>query len=381
MKPKQLFQDKVFCPAPWNNLYINPDGTTHTCSIGKFSLGNLHDKDVTDIVKDNTMLKSIQKSMIEGKRHKNCDICYDLEDWGLKDTLRTHYKKTITDFENLLQYDTPDGDLEIRSFDLRYDNTCQNACVFCDATLSSRWEKELDIKIPKPTNTIITKEYVLKNLHLLKEIYLAGGEPLVNKDFVTIMNKLYEVNPNCKVRINSNIRNIKTPAYELSKKFKNLRYTISADATNKQFEYIRYPQAWESFETNVATVMQEVPSYNFNMVLNVLNVFGLFDCIDYLRSIGAHDNSFMIIHAYFPKWCDIRNLPEDILQDFLNKCDKYMSETNTSNSLYTSLLGCKNFVIDRQSFKKDLQDTQLNLDILNIRRNLNSRKYFPYIYN
>ena len=61
-------------------------------------------------------------------------------------------------------------------------------------------------------------------------------------------------------------------------------------------------------QNNVEKVMHEVPSYNFNMALNILNVYGLFDCIDYLRSIGAHDNSFIITHVNNPSWCNINNL-------------------------------------------------------------------------
>lgn len=379
MKPKELFEDNVFCPAPWNNLYTTPDGQVQTCSIGTSKLGSLHTNNITDLVKDNSVLQEIQQSMIDGKRHKNCSQCYQMEDYGINYSLRNHYKKTITDFKDLSQYDTPHGNLHITSLDLRYDNTCQNACVYCWPGLSSRWEKELGVTIPKPDNTQKTKEYVLKNLYDLKEIYLAGGEPLVNKDFVTIMNELHKTNPNCKVRINSNLKNIKTPAYEVSKKFKNLRYTISAEATNEQFEYIRYPQTWDSFQTNVVTVLNEVPSYNFNMVLNVLNIFEIFKCIDYLRNIGAHDNSFTIQHAYNPEWMDIRNLPNYLLDQFVIRCEKYMFDTNPKYWLYHALEGCINYV--RTPFKKNIKETIRNLEILDIRRNLNSKKHFSYIYD
>ena len=380
MKPKDLYENKVFCSAPWNNLYINPDGKILTCSIGRCNIGNINDNNIQDIVKDNDVLKEIQQSMIDGKRHENCRTCYKLEDSGVSYSLRKHYKSTISNFNNLDQYDIASGSLDVTSFDLRYDNTCQNACVYCDPELSSRWEKELGVTIPKPDKSYIdnTKKYVSENLANLKEIYLAGGEPLVTKDFADILEELYEVNPNCKVRINSNIKNINTPVYELSKKFRNLRYTLSAEAVEQQFDYIRYPQKWTSFQNNVEKVMHEVPSYNFNMALNILNVYGLFDCIDYLRSIGAHDNSFIITHVNNPSWCNINNLPDELLDEFIERCNLYMSLTDPKYSLYSALEGCVNFV--RLPFDKNINDTILNLETLDMRRNLNSKNIFPYIY-
>ena len=380
MKPKDLYENNVFCPAPWNNLYINPDGKIQTCQIGKCKIGNLKDNNIQDIVKDNDVLKEIQQSMIYGKRHKNCLNCYDLEDSGVSYSLRKHYKSKISNFNNLNQYDVASGNLDVTSFDLRYDNTCQNACVYCHPELSSRWEKELGLTVPKPdkSNMDNTKKYVQENLANLKEIYLAGGEPLVSKDFTVILKELYEVNPNCKVRINSNIKNINTSVYELSKKFPNLRYTLSAEAVENQFDYIRYPQKWSSFQNNVEKVIHDVPSYDFNMALNILNLYGLFDCIDYLRSIGAHDNSFIITHVHDPSWCNINNLPDALLDEFVERCKLYMSQTDPKYSLYSALEGCINFV--RLPFDKNINDTILNLETLDMRRNLNSKNIFPYIY-
>jgi len=378
MKPKDLYEDPVFCPAPWNNLYIHPDGNILTCSVGKVTLGNLNDSNIEDFVEDNEILKDLQQTMIDGLRHRNCKNCYSLEDTGVYYSLRKHYKSTITNFNNLEQYDRATGNLDITSLDIRYDNTCQNACVYCGPEYSNRWEKELGVTIKKPTNTQNTKQYILDNLKNLKEIYFAGGEPLINKDFVVIMQELYRVNPNCKVRINSNIKNIDTPAYEISKNFINLRYTISAESINEQYEYIRYPQTWSNFQKNIKRLINEVPSYNFNMTLNVLNVYSLFDCIDYLRSIGTHDNSFIITHAHEPIWCDICNLSDEIIQEFIEKCTHYMQNTDPRYSLYSALGGCIEYV--KQPFIKDINSTINNLEQLDIRRNLNSRKTFPYIY-
>ena len=58
---------------------------------------------------------------------------------------------------------------------------------------------------------------------------------------------------------------------------------------------------------------------------------------------------------------------------------KYMLDTNPEYWLYHALEGCINYV--RTPFKKNIKETIRNLEILDIRRNLNSKKHFAYIYD
>jgi len=381
MNPKKIFFHKTFCPAPWNNLYIHPDGTTATCSVGKTITGDLKNQKIDDIVKNNDKLKEIQTAMLNNKFHSNCINCQALESSNDEYSLRKHYKKRIIQFDNLDQYDIPNGNIHISSLDIRHENTCQNACVYCGPELSSRWAKELSIKIEKPDDESDIKEFILDNISNLKEIYLAGGEPLVNKNFESVLNKLYDVNPDCKVRINSNIKNLNTPVYEISKKFKNLQYTISMEAVDEQFEYIRYPQKWHEFKKNYNKIIKEIPYYNFNMVLNILNPYGLFDSIDFLLENNTHENSFIITHAHRPNWCNINHLSEHILNTFVDKCENYIDNLNPKYNLYSSLVGCINFVREQENFNKNMNSVRKELKKIDDRRNLNSEKLFPYIYD
>ena len=264
---------------------------------------------------------------------------------------------------------------------MRYENTCQNACVYCDSDLSSRWAKELGVEQVRPGDNKMhdTKQYIIEKLSGIKEIYLAGGEPLVSKDFAVILKELHYVNPGCKVRVNSNIKNLQTPVYELTKQFNNLQYTISMESTGSQFEYIRWPQKWDSFVTNFKQIRTEVPKYNLNMVLNVLNHRAIFDSIDYLLGIGVNENAFIITHAYEPDWMNITNLPEDMLLEFKVQCKMYMRQCDPRLNLYSALQGCIGYIDDSNDVA-DISLTQRNLDILDIRRNLNSRSVFPHIW-
>ncbi len=86
---------------------------------------------------------------------------------------------------------------------MRWRNTCNLACVYCDSSLSSTWAKELNEPIRVDEQQLAkTKEYVLANAPNLKNVYLAGGEPLLMKENSELLDRL---DPSCTVRINTNL--------------------------------------------------------------------------------------------------------------------------------------------------------------------------------
>lgn len=381
MDPKTYFHNKTLCPAAWNNFYIDPAGSVRTCSIGKTELGNINTNTFDEILKSEESVK-IRQAMIDGYLPDQCIDCINLEKNNKNAfSARMHYRKTITDTNNLSDYARAEGEFTITGFDIRQTNTCQNACVYCGPLLSSKFASEMN-KFPRITseeNLDNLSEFIINNLLNLKEIYFAGGEPLIIKSNLRILEELYECNPSCKVRINSNIMDIDNRIYAQSLKFKDLQYTISVDSIAYQYEYIRWPSKWQRFLTNLDRVMSDVPRYNFNMVLNILNWDGLLDTISLLLDKGISENAFIITHATMPRELNINNLSNDQLDHFVHKTEAFLSNLDTELFLYHSLVGCVNFV--DKSFPKDIDKTRSYLKQTDSRRNLDSKALFPYIYN
>jgi hypothetical protein len=125
--------------------------------------------------------------------------------------------------------------------------------------------------------------------------------------------------------------------------------------------------------------MSDVPRYNFNMVLNILNWDSLLDTISLLLDKGISENAFIITHATMPRQLNINNLNNDQLDHFVQKTKAFLSNLDTELFLYHSLVGCVNFVDKR--FPKDIDKTRSYLKQTDARRNLNSQALFPYIYN
>jgi radical SAM protein with 4Fe4S-binding SPASM domain len=380
MDYKKIFFSKSFCAAPWNNAYIDTEGKVYTCSIGKQLIGNVTDSSLNDILKNSKNLEDIKTQMLNEVRPTQCQTCWDLEDTGTSYSLRKHYNKTFVSEKSIHEYQSPTS-TKIRGLDLRLKNTCQNACVYCGPILSSRLAQELSIKnstlTDKQASTV--EEEIYQYLSDLDEIYLAGGEPLIIKGNEKLLKILLEVNPNCKVRVNSNIKNLNTPVYNLSKMFKNIQYTVSVDSINEIFEYIRYPQKWQSFVKNYYQIQQEISVHNVNMVLTSLNSLEIYDAVEWLLDQGTHENSFIITHAHTPEWMNVNNLPNGILEACQLKAEEYMKSCNKNFFLYSAMEGIVNFI--DYSYKKDFASIFYNLKEIDKRRNLNSKQVFSKLYS
>ena len=83
-------------------------------------------------------------------------------------------------------------------------------CVF-GPLYSSKWAMEMGVKVPKDREKIAKlKEYVYANINTLENVYLAGGEPLLMKENKDFLDKLYEANPDCTIRVNTNLSKTQT---------------------------------------------------------------------------------------------------------------------------------------------------------------------------
>jgi hypothetical protein len=113
------------------------------------------------------------------------------------------------------------------------------------------------------------------------------------------------------------------------------------------------------------------------MLWFLLNYNSIFDCVDYLKCLGLHNNSFIIGALLSPEYLNIRHLPENVLyllkdklQCKINKQPGYLLEDSYRNLLR---------YID-QPFEKNLAESFEKLKNMDQRRNLDSSKIFTELY-
>lgn len=389
-----FFNHPSICALPWNGIFINPDGKVTNCAISGEVLGNINTESLRDIV-NNTINKTVRQDMLDGIKHDRCLSCYSVEDnSGLKtnQSNRSWYKQIAIKNADMTIFDSVER-FEPNVLDLRWRNTCNNACAYCAPDLSSYWASLMDDDrwTINEDNLTESKNYIFDQLKSVKHVYLAGGEPLLMKDNYELLSRLYECNPTVDIRINSNISNLNSPVYSQITKFKNVRWTISVDSMGQHFEYIRWPSKWNTFIENAHTIKNHAnDNINFNMVWCIMNPTEILDTIDFLIEQGFHENMFVIQCLIDPSPLSILHLPQDYLEGLKVKIKKRMEHANPQWWLYKSLTSMYNFLSNpspafRPSTimlegKEGLDGTIEYLKKVDSVRNTDSRSVFKELY-
>ena len=133
--------DKNFCIIPWTGFEVEPDGTVKNCVISKDKIGNIHEESIEEIIAKNPL----RKQMLEGKYPSNCAGCYLQEKHRPNNfdsiSSRLYYAKHLA---NKIPKDLFDSEnnFTLKHVDVRWSNSCNQACVYCGPEYSSKWAKE-----------------------------------------------------------------------------------------------------------------------------------------------------------------------------------------------------------------------------------------------
>jgi radical SAM protein with 4Fe4S-binding SPASM domain len=361
-----------FCPAPWNSLYLEPNGKIENCCVGRSDLGNINDTDVKDIVLGQKNIK-IQQDMLDNNIVDGCKWCHYKTD-SLQSMMVERYPR---DREDKL-FDTA-GNFKLEYLDARWSNTCNLACIYCGPNLSSLWAQELkqEHRIERDDKSKMLS-YVLEHIKEMKYVYLAGGEPLLMKENEAVVEAIVNENPECRVLVNTNLLNIRNNRiFEGLTKLKNCEWLVSVEGMQERYEYIRYPGKWSEFESNLMLLKEKVgvEKVKFNMVFMSLNGLTMWDTVDWLTKTGFLVHQFsaaLYNNGVYDGPFDIRHLPTEQQQQILDRMN---------NQVYQKMTGWQNcFDYVKELVYNESTRTLTRLQELDHSRKLNSQQVFPEIY-
>ena len=229
------------------------------------------------------LYQDVRDSMLKGERHEMCKVCWDKEDKG-----KTSYRQNIDKFVE---------DSEKYVIDINCGNVCNLACRMCAPGLSRKLKKDYDFFVdhklnfkiptddfftldlnPDPMNSIQCK-WITENTDKIGGLKLAGGEPLVNKQVISLFRKMVTdgISKNINLSFYTNGLEISNHT-ELLNQFKGVYVNFSVEAVGELYHYIRYPGFFEEFDFNVKYFMNRSTNLKdlaFNVVVSVLNVLNL----------------------------------------------------------------------------------------------------------
>lgn len=343
MDPKKKFflfkQSQHFCSVPWNHFELFSTGEIRTCSKGH-PLGNIT-QDTIDTILDGKELHSIKQDLLDNKLNSNCKGCHRLTTKDEHFDLRNHYNPMFKSFD--IDYNDTSA-FELHGIDLHWNNTCNFKCVYCNAYQSSLIAEEQKMVFNKvnPENVDAIINMVVENQYNMKEIYLSGGEPLLIKYNAQLLSQI--TNKDIPLRINSNISlaTDSNPVFAEVKKFKNVLWTLSAEAPGVRFNYIRNGGDWDIFLKNLENIKQLNHTIRLNSVFFVGSLFSIFDTIEYfINEHGVTDITVnqLELHPYMLA----RNAPEQVKTTTLARLQKLLDSgliDDKSNSYY-NILRCQ----------------------------------------
>lgn len=379
MTPKDILTNRNFCPMPWTGLMYNVDGTVKNCIRSKGIVGNIKNNSIKQIL-SGPINQCTQQTMLNNQPVSQCDPCYVLEQDKRGFEIISDRIFYIRELKNvdLTTYDQI-GHHDLKTIDVRWTNLCNFGCVYCGPEFSSRWANELAVDIQQPTADQLNqfKQYIFDHAQSLQHVYMAGGEPLLIKENLELLDILKKQNPQVNLRVNTNLSKTSTQVFDRICEFDNVHWTVSVESIEQEFEYIRHGGSWTDFLENLSVIRSLEHKISFNMLHFVLNYQTLFGCVDYLKNLGFHNNSFVIGPLLGPEDLNIRHLPEHVLQSVKSTLEQKINDGPgyLLEDSYRNLLK----YLD-QPFKKNLAAVFDKLTALDQRRNLNSRLVFKELY-
>jgi sulfatase maturation enzyme AslB (radical SAM superfamily) len=240
-----------FCAAPWRGLHINPRGDVKTCCAGNPNmLGNLNQQSIVEIL-DGDCMKEIRQTLAQGNPHSYCSNCVSAERLGA-DSERQWHNNVNPNFD----YQTA-GDLYHYPVivDVRWNNTCNLSCNYCDPSASSKWASLKQIPFKSGTRPYYEQvcDFIEQHHDHIHEVALVGGEPLLLPE----NERLLEVIPQSAIVTlitNMNVDLEKNKIFKKLAQRQRVGWSMSFDNTGQRFEYVRHGGTWSMLQHNLSIV-------------------------------------------------------------------------------------------------------------------------------
>ena len=369
-------------------MYVNADGSVLPCCIAEHHqhMGNVQKNKIVEIWNDDAY-KTMRKNMLEGKQCSQCTACYKTEEQGGW-SFRQSISKQFAEYLPYTAKTNADGSLDemnLHYFDVRWSNICNFKCRSCSSTYSSSWAKEdgkddIFIFAGGNNNDDLYKQFE-PHLQNMKEIYFAGGEPLLTDKHYEILEHLIKIGKtDVKLRYNTNLSNLlykKKSVLDYWKQFSNVTVFASLDSWGERAEYIREGTDWTLIESNIATIQRETPHVRLGVssVISVFNVGSLIPFIDKITELMGSNVLLNFYNLINPDYYSFNVLPNEILDPIAHRLSNVHYNDSIKHQIKNVLMNLNTSQYDPALHYKFVEQTT-HYDSI---RNKNFKETFPEI--
>lgn len=304
---------KPLCYAPFYNVYLRASSQeTRVCCMSTQN-HRLESNEMSEVF-NNSTAQDIRRAMLNQEWHPSCSQCKEREDLGLTSDRHmfdawheSAVQSGVIDANEPLDLVMPDP----RWADIRPSNLCNLKCRMCypdNSTEVAREWRELSSPVNDVTldNTYTPteldlfsqrKHYELPELNDVVNLKLLGGEPTVQKEVFSILDKMkYNEHSKIDITTNATTKQQFNGIQPYLKKFAQVGWCISIDGTEQEYEYVRTPARWDRFNDAVIHLLEtDWARHNtvvtFHFVLQAWNWSSVNDVIQYTEELKQRYNT------------------------------------------------------------------------------------------
>ncbi len=282
---------------------LSQTGTVMPCcraALG-FEYGDLRNEKLEDVM-NGEKARELRRALMLDQAHPACADCHNVEKLG-STSLRNEANRDFSDLFELVDETAEDGRIEnvkMRFLDLRFSNLCNFRCRTCNHHSSTAWAAEMgsslsefDREIKRPTKSREELWSLLEDaIPLLRRVYFAGGEPLLDEDHYGFLDRLINAGrTDVELIYNTNFSKLRFQDRDVLKlwsQFSNVKVYASFDGVGAKGELIRKGMTWNRMIENFRSLSHGAPHVVFivNPTICVLNAFHITDAIAEWMELG-----------------------------------------------------------------------------------------------
>jgi hypothetical protein len=307
---EQVSGTPTFCVLPWIHFATRPNGDMRLCCSSNASgaggdhtvgLVKMEDGEPANFGRETPMeawnndyMKSVRTTMLNGVSKR----VWETGTW--------HLDENGVDIPHLIEQTKEDGTVpeELVYLDLRLGHTCNIKCVMCSPHDSSKWVMDHKKLMPQLEDPEVIRqmqwdkkqfnnkwhekdtfwEEMYAQIPNLKQVYFAGGEPLMIKEHKMFIEEIVRQGYQDKIllRYNSNGLLVDDDLIELWSKFKKVKFAVSMDASHGRDEYIRYPTDWKTVEKTLH-MLDNTPDNIQTSLATAIQIFNIKHLPDFMK--------------------------------------------------------------------------------------------------
>lgn len=255
------------CAAFWKHTNLRSDNRIFPCCRFKHSVQPF-DGDLTQVL-TTPEYEELRRKSENNEPIADCQKCYYEESIG-KRSLRQEFNET---------YDT--DTVELKFFEVGFDNICNLTCDGCWEEFSSSWGKKLKVSTDLIVKSTTDITHIPKTI---EKVLFLGGEPLMSTRHKKFLKKFSNLTRLTVVYNTNGTYLLDKETIALLSICKDVEFIVSIDGYGKLNDRVRKGSNWNDILDFLTQLKNLDFKFTVHTVLHLNNWHGLKDLADFIHS-------------------------------------------------------------------------------------------------